>query len=610
MKKLIILILLIGLTGCQQDFGSDIKSYPVQHITAPENNTFKVGVKNYREEFKDDITDDKALQYKLGDKYIAFKPLGMRWDTTEFKIVASSLKENKEYKEVFGKGIDLEMKTGGRVWSKIITINSLKDLGDIPKDIEYLNIEFAVDTNFIIDGWNKNDKFEINDTVRVGDFSYLEPAMAWTSSSTLNKIQIKSYFEKGKYVKQIPIEFLKIAEYPIFTDADIVFGTANEYHDAGQIKQTAMTELDTDKFVVCHMDDDDGDAGDCRVATVSGTTFTWGATKEFEADASYYSQYSGIGLSKLNTDKFSVAFVDGDGGANGEQSAVTVSGTTIGTFGTKDTYESGDAENADAVELDTDKFVVCYNDANDSDTGKCVVSTVSGTSITTGSPTNYSATDYYPIETAVCKLDTNKFISCWESTDTGDGYCIAGTVSTRTITWGTIVTFEANSLSYIDVACVDTDKFIITWSDNTDGGADAMAGTVSTRTITLGSEYEFLGNTLYGLASAVLSSTEALIAYSDLGQTQKGYVKKATIDWGDKSITFGNAVLFNNNTTSGGTGDWALDIKTVNSSEPQKVVICYQNDGLADDGYCIIGDVSSAVETTPTINRPDVIWFD
>jgi len=41
MKKLIIIILLLGLTGCQQDFGSDIKSYPVGKITAPENNTFK-----------------------------------------------------------------------------------------------------------------------------------------------------------------------------------------------------------------------------------------------------------------------------------------------------------------------------------------------------------------------------------------------------------------------------------------------------------------------------------------------------------------------------------------------------------------------------------------
>ncbi len=51
----------------------------------------------------------------------------------------------------------------------------------------------------------------------------------------------------------------------------------------------------------------------------------------------------------------------------------------------------------DAVELDTDKFVVCYNDANDSDTGKCVVSTVSGTSSQLVL-NNYSATDYYPIE--------------------------------------------------------------------------------------------------------------------------------------------------------------------------------------------------------------------
>jgi len=297
----------------------------------------------------------------------------MKWDTTEFKTVASSLKDEKEYKEVFGKGIDLEIKTGERVWSKIITINSLKDLGEIPKGTEYLEIEFAMDTNFIIDGWNKNDKFEINDTVRVGDFSYLEPARAWTSSSTLDRVKIKSYFEKGKYVKQIPVEFLKDAEYPIWADADITYGTALEF-EASVTKNTRTIKLDTDKFAVCWEDDTLND-GECRAATVSTRAITYGTG----VDAITGNGELMTAITKIDTTHFVITGNnnnDGDKGVS-RYSSVDWADKSL-TLGDVEIFETGsisaDGDNAQSTTLiSSDKIVICFQDDDDSDKGKCII---------------------------------------------------------------------------------------------------------------------------------------------------------------------------------------------------------------------------------------------
>ena len=606
MKKLIILLFILFIAGCglpDPPFGSDVKA--VGKITAPENNTFKIGVQNYEDEFKDDITDDKALQYKLGDKYIAFKPLGMKWDTTEFKTVASSLKDEKEYKEVFGKGIDLEIKTGERVWSKIITINSLKDLGEIPKGTEYLEIEFAMDTNFIIDGWNKNDKFEINDTVRVGDFSYLEPARAWTSSSTLDRVKIKSYFEKGKYVKQIPVEFLKDAEYPIWADADITYGTALEF-EASVTKNTRTIKLDTDKFAVCWEDDTLND-GECRAATVSTRTINFGAASTFAAYTSF-----DIGACTIDTNKIAVIYPDGDLLWDGYARVATVSGTTIGTWGTAIEIETGDMEAPSCAKLDTDKFISCYNDETNSNTQTCVASTVSGTTVSPGTPNDIAVTDYYGTgRSSTAQLETDKFVHCFYANDVTSAICSVGTVSGTTIVHGTPNVITTDNKDAPDVDVLDTDKFVVTLGAQSGASTNGFirAATVSTRAITYGTGVDAItGNGELMTAITKIDTTHFVITGNNNNDGDKGVSRYSSVDWADKSLTLGDVEIFETGSISA-DGDNAQSITLISSD---KIVICFQDDDDSDKGKCIIGETPSVSppETTPTINRPDVIWFD
>src|SRR4030066_661047 len=73
-------------------------------------------------------------------------------------------------------------------------------------------------------------------------------------------------------------------------------------------------------------------------------------------------------------------------------------------------------------EIDTNKFVLVYLDMDNAGVGYAVVATVSGTTISFGTPVEFdNNVDAAP---NVCKLDTNKFVIAFSNgDDADDGYC-------------------------------------------------------------------------------------------------------------------------------------------------------------------------------------------
>jgi len=628
---------------------------PAEFITAPENNTYKIGVMNYTADLEKNILAERPLQYRLDDKFISFKPIEMRWDNSSFKTIQSKNaiinEKNYLYKDAFGKGIDIDMNFGDRVFEKITKVNSLEDLGKIPKNAEFLEVVFEVETNFIIDGWNKHDKFEITDTVRLGDFSYIEPAMAWDSYSEevcsmvqndnfcdvgcsqeqeandeceycdppeevcyidTNRIKIRTVLRQGGgnlyLVKYLPIDWLKSAQFPIYTDLDITYGTASPFNEAstGFIR---TAELDTNKFVVCYTDIGDTYDGSCRVATVSGDTFTWDGESDFSTSDIYEGTWSTLGVCKLNTDKFAVAYQDDAAADDGFTRAVTVTTRTIGDWGSEQEFETGDAEYIDCVGTNVDAYTICYNDETDTDTGKCVANTVSGVEIILGTPLEFDAgtpTDYYPSSNHMTKLDTNKFVNCFSYNDSGyTGECVAGTVSTRTITFGGVTQFvnsdtEKYGYAYMGVTSPDTDKFIVSYID--DGSSDdgySVAGTVSTRTITFGTPACHLctASTLRieQNKNVYTDSTHFVVGFVDMDETPDfGQSNYCTTDWSDRSISCSTPEPFEGGKT-GGAFYTGLDLSLISSN---KIVICFRDDDDSGYGKCIIGDTPAVEEGT------------
>ena len=92
-----------------------------------------------------------------------------------------------------------------------------------------------------------------------------------------------------------------------------------------------------------------------------------------------------------DTSNDKVVIVFRDSGANGQAVVGTVSGDSI-SFGTPVQFESGDVNNNSVVfDSSNNKVIISYVDTGNSDYGTSVVGTVSGTSISFGTPVVFNS---------------------------------------------------------------------------------------------------------------------------------------------------------------------------------------------------------------------------
>lgn len=613
-----------------------------EYVTAPENNTYKIGVQNYQVELNADITADMPLKYKLGDKYFAMKPVAIAIDGKEIKQVSNVLAridpKTYYYDGVFGVGTGLDMNFGDRIWNKLVWFNAQEAVGLIPAQAQNIQLVFEVDTNFVVDGWNKYDDFEITDKVRLGDYSYLEPAFVWDSYSeevcwieyeTIcdpqctedtetcdvcdseercdiqnHRQQIRSWFweDKGKlyYTKEIPVDWIKNAQFPIYTDADVTYGTAQSF-TSNSVIDNDVAVLDTNKFVNCWSDADDLYSGQCIVGTVSGTTITFGTQSEYDDDTG--PDHSDV--CALDTDKFSVVYVDDALLDDGYTRAVTVSGTTIGTWGTAYEFETGDAEDMSCIGFNTttDGFVVSYLDETNSDTSSARACTVSGTTNTCGTIITYDAVnDLRGRDHACAKVDDNKVVCAWncdEASCAGDWASCAMTISTRTITYGSVDFASTIPTGYTSITSPDTDKFIVgAYYNYTDGAI--TVGTVSGTTITTGTTTTVTeDNTAADWGATSIDTTHVIVSYADYSDGQYGKTRYCEINFSTRVPSCNDPETFNASATR------YTDTEMISED---KIVVCYTDDGDANDiGYCIIGDYSEAAPPAAAAEDPPII---
>lgn len=123
-----------------------------------------------------------------------------------------------------------------------------------------------------------------------------------------------------------------------------------------------------------------------RVGTISGTTITWGAAATVTATSSGTAQ---LGITDIGSGKFAVVY---NNGAFGNYTTVvvgSVSGTTI-TFGTPvQVIAYASSYNFISYDPSADRIVISYN--NVSGVGFLVLGSVSGTTVTLGTPVQFTA---------------------------------------------------------------------------------------------------------------------------------------------------------------------------------------------------------------------------
>lgn len=215
------------------------------------------------------------------------------------------------------------------------------------------------------------------------------------------------------------------------------------------------------------------------------------------------------------------------------------------TFGAKQTYTTpgGGAQALynQSCMLDSTHFVVTWRDTNDSDQGKCVVGTVSGSTVTYGSIVTFNAADTR--NPAVCKIDSTHFaVAFRDAGDSGKGKAMIATVASGdVITFGSEYTFAAGTINNPDIKLLDSTHLVVSYDDVTNTDGSAIVGTISsTDVITFGTRVAFNSTDINGSKIAVLDSAHFAVIFKGASNE---YVKSIVgVVSGGTTITFGSVV--------------------------------------------------------------------
>jgi len=347
--------------------------------------------------------------------------------------------------------------------------------------------------------------------------------------------------------------------------------TALEFADAatggggGSLEAVASGALANGDTVVVNSN------GTVSAVATSSVSQAVGSTTTFESSET---QFLAVGYDK-NAQKIVVAYRDGGDGQKGKAVVGTVSGTTI-SFGTPVVFHNSSGTKVGDVIYDENaqKIVIFYNSAY------AIVGTVSGTSISFGSAVQYySGSSDNPA--GVYDPSTQKVVGFARNTSSSLGYAAVGTISGTSISFGSSVQFGTDPLYTNAVYDSNAQKIVICWSDYGTSGS-AVVGTVSGTSISFGSATNFTSNTIETTSiSYDTSSQKIVIVYSDNTNSEYGTAIVGAVS--GTSISFGTPIVFDSTKARNTTISY--------DSSANKHVIFY-NRGYGSDSKFIVGTVS------------------
>jgi len=308
-----------------------------------------------------------------------------------------------------------------------------------------------------------------------------------------------------------------------------------------------------------------------------------------------------VNVAYVGSNKVVIAFEDQPSGSRGAAVVGTISGSSI-SFGTPVVFDANYSYNIGIVyDSDNNKVVILYRDDGSSNYSKAIVGTVSGTSISFGSDVVFGGNTYtsVPIR-AVFDSSNNKVVIAYQdSNNSNRGTVIVGTVSGNSISFGSAVVFESAGVGNFLSAVFDStnNKVVIAYDDSGNSNyGTAIVGTVSGTSISFGTKVVFESAGIWMIGSTFDSTNDkVIISYQDNGNSNYGTAVVGTVS--GTSISFGTPVVFAQANTKYTSAAY--------DSTNDKVVIAYTGNG--DYGTVVRGTVSG---TSISFDSPQVFHSD
>ena len=347
---------------------------------------------------------------------------------------------------------------------------------------------------------------------------------------------------------------------------------------------SSVFDTNLNKVVVFYSDYGNSQYGTAAVGTISAGVISFGTPVVFNsADIS-----STAAAFDSSANKSVIAYRDGGASNQGKAIVGTVSGTSI-SFGAEATFNAASTTNIGSTfDSTANKVVIAFRDDGNSDYGTAIVGTVSGTSVSFGSETVFETTQtsYHSL---AYDPDENKTVLNYRH-DGGSGYgkSRVGTVSGTSISFGTAVTFNAASTSFVS-SVYDTaqNKTVIAYA-NANAGT-GIVGTVSGTSISFGTPAVFLATSTGNITTAFDSTAnKVVVAYSESVTTFDGFSSVGTVSGTD--ISFAAGTKFSGETSYS-------DSDVTYDSTANKVVFSFRN---GTPGTAVVGTLSGGAFTPNT----------
>lgn len=276
--------------------------------------------------------------------------------------------------------------------------------------------------------------------------------------------------------------------------------------------------------------------------------------------------------------------------SNGDKVVVNADGTVSvvaganQVIGSKTAYTSfGTEGNVSSTYDPTTNRVVIITQRTSDGNGYAVVGTVSGTTISFGTPVNFSgAVASYP---SITRVSGGKVVIAYrDEGNAGKGTAVVGTISGTTISFGTAVVFK-NSSSYSTGITYDStnDRVVIGYTPSTFTELEAIVGTVSGTSISFGSSVVVASTFTPTTPNLVFDSANGKVIITSTDQTTNDlFAFVGTVS--GTSISFGTPVTVYNSVV-------ATNAALVYDSVSGKVISAYK-ELSTNVGYAVVGTVS------------------
>jgi hypothetical protein len=324
---------------------------------------------------------------------------------------------------------------------------------------------------------------------------------------------------------------------------DISVGSPTTFYSSGGCSNIAGVALSESKVLLIFKGA--SNYGYALILSISGSTITVGATLTFNSVTT-----SSMAIEKISSSSAIIAYYDGTTRAVAHVLSVS---DTIVSVNTETVFATTSVGGLSITTIDTDKYIIGYRDITNSSYATACVVTVSGTTVTAGTPLSMGSYAVVNNDTRIIKIDTNKAILIY-------GYSTSIRVNFLTISGTTITNSSASNLITctvdlfaIDAFPISTSAYIIVAGNSANSKTFAYYISFSISTSTLQTTLELESSRGLDLSIIPLTSNKTLVLYTRYNGSAYDYGVAQILYYGISASLTGAIGIAKSSATSGNT---------------------------------------------------------